>query len=81
MKLTLKDIEEKICSAAAKFVPLEEAEYFAKLYLETHLRKTPRMNPINEALNDLKAWEKRVGEVDYTEKRAFVKAWDIHKRF
>ncbi len=58
MRVKIEDIRKLLASAAKTFVSDEEAAYFAELYLDTHLRKYPRMNPISEALDDLKVWKK-----------------------
>lgn len=57
MRVKIKDIREILASAANIFISDQEAVYFAELYLDTHLRKSPRMNPIGEALDDIKVWE------------------------
>lgn len=57
MTLTIDQVRALLAQAAGRYVPLDEAELFADLYLETHLRKAPRMNPLQEALADLKVWQ------------------------
>ena len=42
---------------ARRFVSTEEADYFSSLYMETHLKKSPRMNPLAEAVADLTVWD------------------------
>ena len=51
-------VRERLESAAGRYISETEAAYFADLYVESHLRKYPRMNPIKEALDDIKVWEK-----------------------
>ena len=58
LRVKIEEVREQLESAAKKFVSDAEAAYFAELYLESHLRKYPRMNPIGEALDDIKIWEK-----------------------
>jgi len=57
-RVKIKHVGELLEAAAGRFVSEAEAAYFAELYIESHLRKYPRMNPIEEALDDLKVWEK-----------------------
>ncbi|MHB1345280.1 MAG: Ldh family oxidoreductase [Thermoleophilia bacterium] len=59
MKVRLDVLEERLRAAAGKFVPEDEAAYFAALMLEAHLNKAPRMNPLEEAADDLGVWAAR----------------------
>jgi L-2-hydroxycarboxylate dehydrogenase (NAD+) len=52
----LQTLERQLNEAAARFVSPAEAIYFAAMCLETHLRKAPRMNPLEDAVSDLKVW-------------------------
>ncbi len=61
MKVKIEVIEEHLKTAAAKLVSEEEAAYFADLILETHLRKAPRMNPLEDTVADLKVWAEAGG--------------------
>jgi ureidoglycolate dehydrogenase (NAD+) len=56
MKVQLDVLEKQLKSSAEKFVSTEEADAFAALFLDTHLKKSPRMNPIKDAVDDLKVW-------------------------
>jgi LDH2 family malate/lactate/ureidoglycolate dehydrogenase len=56
MNLKITTIEKQLKDAGAKVVVGDEATYFADLVLETHLRKAPRMNPLEDAVTDLKVW-------------------------
>jgi L-2-hydroxycarboxylate dehydrogenase (NAD+) len=56
MKLRIETIEKQLRDAAAKVVSAKEAAYFADLVLEAHLRKAPRMNPLEDAVADIKVW-------------------------
>ncbi|MBA7487204.1 hypothetical protein ES707_22766 [subsurface metagenome] len=58
MNVPIEVIEKQLKAAAAKVGSEEEAAYFADLVLETHLRKAPRMNPLADAVDDLKVWAK-----------------------
>ena len=46
----------------------EEAAYFSGLYVETHLHRSPRLNPVEEAVTDIKVW-KDSGKNDERENR------------
>jgi len=56
MKLRIETTEKQLQDAAAKVVSAKEAAYFADLVLEAHLRKAPRMNPLEDAVADIKVW-------------------------
>jgi LDH2 family malate/lactate/ureidoglycolate dehydrogenase len=56
MTMQIQSIEALLKQAAARLVTEQEAAYFAALILETHLRKAPRMNPLQDAVADLKVW-------------------------
>lgn len=53
MTIKLETIEKQLKNAASKVVSAEEAAYFADLVLETHLRKAPRMNPLEDAVSEM----------------------------
>ena len=57
MQKKIDEIEALICKAAARFVPSRDAAYYAGLYMEAHLRRSPRLNPIEEAVADIKGWK------------------------
>ncbi len=56
MKIRIEAAEERLRAAATRFVSEAEAAYFADLVLQAHLRKAPRMNPLEEAVDDLETW-------------------------
>ncbi len=58
MTTPLTDLQKQLAKAAATYVSQEEAEYFAELVLDTHLKKSPRSNPIKSAIKDLENWKK-----------------------
>jgi len=58
MKAKIDSMEQLLAQAAGRYVSKEEAKAFANLYVETHLKKSPRMNPLQEAVNDIQAWQK-----------------------
>jgi ureidoglycolate dehydrogenase (NAD+) len=62
MQVSLEEIKSLLTAAAAKFVTQPEAAYYAELTLETHLKKSPRMNPVAEALPELEAWRDNPGK-------------------
>jgi LDH2 family malate/lactate/ureidoglycolate dehydrogenase len=55
IEVSREQLQALLSAAASKVVPREEAEYFAREVIETHLRKSPRTNPLKEALSDLEA--------------------------
>jgi LDH2 family malate/lactate/ureidoglycolate dehydrogenase len=61
MKMDIHMLEKQLAMTARRFVSPEEADYFASLYMETHLKKSPRMNPLAEAVADLTVWDKQTG--------------------
>jgi ureidoglycolate dehydrogenase (NAD+) len=58
VKVTIDEIKSKLYQAALKYVSPEEAEYFALEEVDTHLKKSPRDNPLSEAIGDLENWSK-----------------------
>lgn len=56
MNVSIATVQMQLRTAAAKLVSENEAAYFADLVLESHLRKAPRMNPLQDAMDDLKVW-------------------------
>lgn len=56
MKVSIDTVRVQLSEAAATWVSEDEAAYFADLVLESHLRKAPRMNPLKDAVDDLKVW-------------------------
>jgi hypothetical protein len=56
MTMKIETIEKQLRDAAAKVVSAEEAAYFADLVLVAHLRKAPRINPLENAVADIKVW-------------------------
>ena len=61
MTVRIETIEKQLRDAAAKVVSEQEAAYFAELVLETHLRKAPRMNPLEDAVAEIKVWAEAGG--------------------
>jgi L-lactate dehydrogenase len=55
--MRLETLERQLAAAAEKFVSPADAAYFASSSLAAHLRKAPRMNPLGEAVTDLKVWQ------------------------
>lgn len=56
MLMNLSEITDKLARAAENLVAPGEARYFAEQYLLSHLKKAPRMTPLQEAIDDLKNW-------------------------
>ncbi len=56
MQISLNQLKQMLVKAANVYLSDAEADYFATLWLETHLKKAPRMNPLQEAVDDLKVW-------------------------
>lgn len=69
MKIKIADLNKKLTTAAQKYVSGAEAEYFAQLVIDTHLKKSPRTNPLKSGVKDIKNWEK-------LSKQQFVKKVD-----
>lgn len=59
MKIKIKQLEKLLKKAVSKFVSEKEASYFARLQVDTHLKKFPRTNPLEDAISDLKSWKER----------------------
>ncbi len=55
MKISIEDLRKKLVTAASQVVSPEEAEYFADESIETHIRKSPRSNPLKSTISDLQA--------------------------
>jgi LDH2 family malate/lactate/ureidoglycolate dehydrogenase len=55
VKISSAGLWGKLAAKAAPLVGHAEAEYFAREVVEAHLRKSPRTNPLKEALDDLAA--------------------------
>lgn len=56
MMAAIATIEKLLSAAARRFVAPDEADTFATLSMQAHLKKAPRMNPVAEAVADLKVW-------------------------
>ena len=56
MRVSIESLKSHLTAAASKCVSEAEASYFADLSIETHLRKSPRMNPLQEAVDDIEKW-------------------------
>ena len=58
MKVPVEGVEDLLRKAAEKIVTSPEAEYFAHLCIQSHLRRFPRLNPLEEAISDLQVWNR-----------------------
>ncbi len=56
--MEIKGAKKLLEKAAEKFVTKGEALYFADEAIETHIKKSPRSNPISELVSDLENWNK-----------------------
>jgi len=61
MKYDIKEVETLLKKVASKFVSDKEAEYFAELQVNNHVKKYPRTGGISGALKDLENWEELKG--------------------
>ena len=50
MQMDIRTIEKQLAAAARRFVSPDDADYFASLSMETHLKKSPRTNPLAYAI-------------------------------
>lgn len=58
MRISIGDVKAQLTTAASKYISADEAAYFADLSVDTHLRKAPRLNPLQEAVSDIQVWGK-----------------------
>lgn len=70
--MTLSQIKQLLTRAATPFVGEPDAGVFAGLYLDAHLKKYPRMNPLQEAVNDLNAWKNIMDKAPNTAPKLLV---------
>ena len=56
MNVEIDTIKQLLTKAASAHVKEPEASTFADLCVRTHLKKSPRMNPLQEAIDDIKSW-------------------------
>ncbi|MBN2016264.1 Ldh family oxidoreductase [Candidatus Dojkabacteria bacterium] len=54
----ITEAQKLLENAASKYVSKEEAEYFAKEQLDTHMKKFPRVKSIQSAIEDLESWKR-----------------------
>ena len=72
MMIDINTLEKQLAAAARRFVSPPEADYFASLYIDTHLKKSSRMNPLAEA--DLVVRDKQTGH-NVTTLRTGAPSW------
>ena len=58
MKITIKDLQQRLERIASKLITTSEAKYFASEQIKNHLKNNPRTYPLNEILGDLEVWRK-----------------------
>ncbi|BBO69308.1 hypothetical protein DSCA_32380 [Desulfosarcina alkanivorans] len=61
MQIDINELEGRLAATARRFVSPGEADYFAALCMQAHLKKSPRMNPLAEAVADLAVWRDHTG--------------------
>lgn len=66
-KMTINEVEKILSAAAKKFVPQEEAGYFAREVLEVHMRKSPRVDVLRSAMLELETWKNNIESKMITE--------------
>jgi ureidoglycolate dehydrogenase (NAD+) len=54
----MENIEKELFEGSRKHLSIEEAEYFVNEHLETHQRKSPRTDVLEEARKDIDSWNK-----------------------
>ena len=57
MNVAIADLEDIVRRAAERYVSSDEAAYFAKLCVASHMHRSPRLNPLEEAAADLQVWK------------------------
>ena len=77
--MKILELQTLLTRAAQKHVRADEAAYFASETVETHVRKSPRTDVIEEAVKDLESWAKHPSEITVRELPGFV-AMDFHGR-
>jgi LDH2 family malate/lactate/ureidoglycolate dehydrogenase len=61
LKITIDEVGRLLAKAASMYVSDQEAQYFSDCIISSHLRKSPRMLPIKEAISDLNVWNNNDG--------------------
>lgn len=56
MKYQIHKVRRLLTKAASKHIKKDEAEYFAQLEIENHIKKYPQVNGLKNAINDVKSW-------------------------
>jgi LDH2 family malate/lactate/ureidoglycolate dehydrogenase len=57
MDVTIAELEILMRRAAERYVSSDEAVYFSRLCIASHLHRSPRLNPLEEAVADLTVWK------------------------
>lgn len=79
MQVSIEDLGNRLMAAAKKYVSPAEAAYVAHLWLETHLKKAPRMNPLKDAVDELKVWAENSGQtMERIASKTGVTVFDMH---
>lgn len=61
--MKLKELKQKLVSAAQKYVSADEAEYFADEVIETEIRKSSQKIFRGEIIKDIHSWQNKVKDV------------------
>jgi len=62
MNIAIDEVGRLLATAASRYASDQEARYFSDCIVASqHLRKSPRMLPINEAISDLNVWNNNHG--------------------
>jgi len=77
--MKFRELQAILAEAAQKHVSPNEADYFAVEILETHVRKSPRTDVVEEAVKDLEACAKHGGDVERRVLPGFIRM-DFHGR-
>jgi LDH2 family malate/lactate/ureidoglycolate dehydrogenase len=93
MKISITKLQESLVRKAEVYVDHESAKYLAKQTIKTHLRKSPRVNPLKSTIKALQNREKfpdveitttsvKVASVQYNfnGKAPLVSLHEIHQR-
>jgi LDH2 family malate/lactate/ureidoglycolate dehydrogenase len=56
VKIKIDEVTKQLAKAASKYVSEREALYFSQCSIDSHLRKAPRVSPIQEAVDDITIW-------------------------
>ncbi len=64
--MKIKEIKQKLVSAAQKYVSAAEAEYFVNELIETDIRKSPAKKYEQGIINDIISWQNKTQDIEKT---------------